>query len=377
MSDNPETPEPQTSRFLTLPLEVRLLVYDQLFRSTRLRFGTRQNQTDFSSVLGSEDAWRRFRSYRWRPAPHSLALLRVCSQTHLEAKSLWLSRVLFFFDDYDALQRKIDKLPNWALSQIRHLLVVVGDMNVDPFKSWMHPRSVLQLDTLIVLGMHQTETTRQQCRDFDMSTLSEFSHSRWSRAQIMNSNMLYSLLWHCQSLWKSFYYIALDKDTDLTFCADIGSPDYKHVLFDHTYSGLECPRDGTRKDGIACILEPTFNTTVPSRPKVYLNVYKQRHGATIIHQPSHLEDIGRTQELVVISGHASLADAHAEQAQETELTRIPSFLPSAATPPSLDAKTEFDTLVADRYRSILDYDWEMDWYPKPELVEDDLFEDPE
>lgn len=56
-----------------------------------------------------------------RPAPHSLAILRVCQQTHEETYDMWIQRVLFNFEDPQTMLNRLSEVPESTLAKIRHL----------------------------------------------------------------------------------------------------------------------------------------------------------------------------------------------------------------------------------------------------------------
>ena len=75
---------------------LREQIYDFLFVSTRVTFGQRSTG--------------RIRRKTLKPAPHSLALLRVCRQIYKEGKSFWLGRVLFNFENVEIF---LTSFPNY------------------------------------------------------------------------------------------------------------------------------------------------------------------------------------------------------------------------------------------------------------------------
>jgi hypothetical protein len=81
-----ETSKYKCSMFLELPGEIRNQIYETLFTSTRLSSG----------VWRSDKKWI-------KPAPNSLAIVRTCRQTNQEARSLWLGRVLFHFENIQSM----------------------------------------------------------------------------------------------------------------------------------------------------------------------------------------------------------------------------------------------------------------------------------
>lgn len=82
------------------------MIFKHLFDSTRLTFGTRQINHFFRNVI---------------PARNALAILRVCHQIYDEAGDLWISRVLFNFEDGMTLMDKLSSIPYETLIRIRHV----------------------------------------------------------------------------------------------------------------------------------------------------------------------------------------------------------------------------------------------------------------
>lgn len=120
-------------------------MYDFLFLSTRITFGTRFNDGIPKYMM---------------PAAHSLALLSACRQIFNETKTLWLQRLLFNFESVESLFDKLSSLPSTILSQIRHLRIR-QDSWILSFDDVEHCYTLvwilkllpgLRLDTLTVLG---------------------------------------------------------------------------------------------------------------------------------------------------------------------------------------------------------------------------------
>jgi hypothetical protein len=120
-------------------------VYDVLFLSTRVTFGTRFNDGIPKYIM---------------PAAHSLALLRVCRQIFDETKTLWVQRLLFNFESVESLFEKLSSLPSATLSQIRYLRTRQDSwiLSFDDVKYYHGLASILKLlpglrlDTLTVLA---------------------------------------------------------------------------------------------------------------------------------------------------------------------------------------------------------------------------------
>ncbi|KKA23931.1 hypothetical protein T310_2023 [Rasamsonia emersonii CBS 393.64] len=106
------TDEPAT-RFILLPAEIRLFIYDFVFASTRLTFGKR--------VMDNTNTAHAARIKR--PRSNSLALLRVCRLIYRETRDLWLNLVLFNFEDPRTLLDKLTPLSAATVSKIRRLRV--------------------------------------------------------------------------------------------------------------------------------------------------------------------------------------------------------------------------------------------------------------
>ncbi|KAH9882801.1 hypothetical protein J1614_000167 [Plenodomus biglobosus] len=102
------------SRLLCLPFELREEIWAYFFNSTRLSFGLRYSPRHGERFI--------------RPAPHSLALLRVCHQIHAETHDIWIQRVLFNFEDPQTMLNKFSDIPDSTLSRIRYLRLVGSPM---------------------------------------------------------------------------------------------------------------------------------------------------------------------------------------------------------------------------------------------------------
>lgn len=104
----------EPSRLLQLPRELRDEIWVYLFNSTRLSFGLRYTPGHGERFM--------------RPAPHSLAVLRVCHQVHTETRDLWVDRVLFNFEEAQTMLNRLSELPDATVSKIRHLRLVGSPM---------------------------------------------------------------------------------------------------------------------------------------------------------------------------------------------------------------------------------------------------------
>lgn len=102
------------SRLLSLPRELRDEIWTYFFNSTRLSFGLRYTPRHGERFI--------------RPAPHSLALLRVCHRIHAETRDSWIQRVLFNFEDPQTMLNKLSDIPDSTVSKIRHLRLVGSPM---------------------------------------------------------------------------------------------------------------------------------------------------------------------------------------------------------------------------------------------------------
>ena len=99
-----------------------------------------------------------------KPRPHALAILRVCRQMHHETHALWVSRILFNFEDISTLLNKLTVLPPSTLSQIKTLRIGGRALFLAP-GTFVHRREYyshvwalkflpeLSLDRLTVLGV--------------------------------------------------------------------------------------------------------------------------------------------------------------------------------------------------------------------------------
>ncbi|KAK2760362.1 hypothetical protein FQN54_002432 [Arachnomyces sp. PD_36] len=127
--------------FIQLPGEIRNMIYDFLFYSTRLAFGKRALRKWMFKII--------------KPALHSLAILRVCRQINTEAKDLWIDKVLFHFEDIPDMTHKLDDAPIGVVPKIRHMRLggrlittqTLGGMQC------LHLPLGMRLDTLTILGL--------------------------------------------------------------------------------------------------------------------------------------------------------------------------------------------------------------------------------
>ncbi|RAL63044.1 hypothetical protein DID88_004129 [Monilinia fructigena] len=143
-----------------MPAEMRLIIYKHLFDGTRVTFGYRRVGDEYRKVL---------------PSRNALAILRVCRQAHKEADELWISRILFSFEDNMTLLDKLSLLPIETLGQIKHLrtrmlghepFLLQGDFGDElAYKFLLFPG--LRLDTLtIVSGFCCNYSTAGHIKEF-------------------------------------------------------------------------------------------------------------------------------------------------------------------------------------------------------------------
>jgi hypothetical protein len=104
----------KTSRLLKLPRELRDEIWELAFDNTRLTFGLRYTP--------------RYGERYLKPAPHSLALLKVCRQVNIETRDIWIQRVLLNFEDPQTMLNRLAELPDSTLSKIRHLRLIGSPM---------------------------------------------------------------------------------------------------------------------------------------------------------------------------------------------------------------------------------------------------------
>ncbi|KAK3940173.1 hypothetical protein QBC46DRAFT_386147 [Diplogelasinospora grovesii] len=103
-------PNPQEgSLLMQLPQELRDEIYSYLFFSTRISSGER--------------AFGRIDHRRIVPIPNALALLRTCRRVHSEIGHSWLHKVLFSFEDPEAMLNKLANISIETRSMIRHVRV--------------------------------------------------------------------------------------------------------------------------------------------------------------------------------------------------------------------------------------------------------------
>ena len=98
---------PHASKLLELPRELRDEIFVIFFASTRLTFGLRHASGHGERVI--------------KPAPYSLGLVRACQQLNAETRDIWISHVLFNFEDPKTMLNKLSELPDSTVSKIRHM----------------------------------------------------------------------------------------------------------------------------------------------------------------------------------------------------------------------------------------------------------------
>lgn len=155
--------------FQQLPTEIRLKIYSQLFRSTRLSFAERH---------GHAVRKKRRLLACLRPAPNSLSLLRVCRRVTDEIGDSWLGQVLFIFRDPEIMLDKLTSLDSQNLSKLRHMRYseerldgVLRARNGNPLGHGYHLAHILKLlpglclDRLTVFGEARKEIRYRELDD--------------------------------------------------------------------------------------------------------------------------------------------------------------------------------------------------------------------
>lgn len=113
------------SRFLTIPLEIRKLIYDLLFQPTR-RIAIQaapQREYEYSPVTetGSTTWPVDFESWAITPHPQTSQFLRVCSQVHAEATPFLYSSRLFDLTYRDSFKLLLHNIGPSRFADIRHI----------------------------------------------------------------------------------------------------------------------------------------------------------------------------------------------------------------------------------------------------------------
>ncbi|KAI0836472.1 hypothetical protein F5Y06DRAFT_273548 [Hypoxylon sp. FL0890] len=149
--EHDDGPSQTTDYFSKLFPELRQKVYDYVFLSTRLTWGIRGVGTEPSDDVEIISK------------PNALALLRVNRQINSEIGDKWLHKVLFNFEEPEAMLDVLTAIPRDTLSKIRHVRVRgeqvpltyyegVGDETFYPLTSALKLLPGLRLDQLTVLG---------------------------------------------------------------------------------------------------------------------------------------------------------------------------------------------------------------------------------
>lgn len=106
----------ESSRFLQLPRELRDQIYKDIFETTRISYGEREDLRRCRRCLVNMTSGR----HHIVPKPHSLALLSICHQLHHETREIWMKYVLFNFHDARSMLNKLSSMPH-LIPKIRHL----------------------------------------------------------------------------------------------------------------------------------------------------------------------------------------------------------------------------------------------------------------
>jgi hypothetical protein len=131
-----------------IPPEIRLKIYEQVFRSTRITHGVVENPSDTDVV-----------STYTKPCPNALALLRVCRLFNREIDRTWISQVYFNFLEFWTMLAKLRPLSPDIRAKIRHIRLLSHSWGLQPDTPiFFNPIPAfgllfeLRLETLTVVG---------------------------------------------------------------------------------------------------------------------------------------------------------------------------------------------------------------------------------
>ncbi|KAJ3547096.1 hypothetical protein NM208_g1686 [Fusarium decemcellulare] len=157
---NPKAPsstgygaDPQSGSILfRLPPEIRLMIFSQLFHSTRVVFRSRTYTQGVQT--------------RKRSDPNVLAMIRTCHQARDEVGDTWVGQILFCFPAQAEMLDVLAPLHPKILGKIRYVRVFLR-VSLQVCPSWgyvkVHPAAVLRLlpclrlDTLTIIGFDEPE----------------------------------------------------------------------------------------------------------------------------------------------------------------------------------------------------------------------------
>jgi hypothetical protein len=104
---SPNVPQLHVPRLQQLPRELRDEIYSSYFGSIRLSQGKRQISPKTCILV--------------KTMPHALSLLRTCRQIYQETRLLWVSLVLFVFEDGESFFKTLASLSSEIIARIRHI----------------------------------------------------------------------------------------------------------------------------------------------------------------------------------------------------------------------------------------------------------------
>ncbi|KAL2023280.1 hypothetical protein VTK56DRAFT_3018 [Thermocarpiscus australiensis] len=148
--------------FRLLPQELRNMIYDYHFSSTRLAHGWTCIGPSFGDIV------------KIKPAPNALALLRSCRRAKAEIGHSWMNQVLFSFEDAEEMLDRLTTLTPAVLSTVRHVRVRGGNLMLryqgNRFVLYRLPSLLkllpgLRLETLTVFGCDATCTSYETLDD--------------------------------------------------------------------------------------------------------------------------------------------------------------------------------------------------------------------
>lgn len=228
------TQDPQDSSlfFQKLPPEIRLLVYSQIFSSTRLSFGKRTTL-----------AAGQLSNIRLRPAPNSLSALRVCRRVNDEIGDSWLGQVLFSFDDPETMLDKLADLDQQTLGKLRHMRYSCNHI--------LELKSHVLEDGEYLQWAYQLPAILKLLRGLRLDRLTVVGESM---AQ-MRYHLLDALVNHSDG-WKELYYLSNNS-------VMLGFGKHDKLFGKYEWDGdLRAPQPSTWIQGLAARDGPTASVTI-------------------------------------------------------------------------------------------------------------------
>lgn len=171
-----------TSRFLSVPIEIRELIYDIIFEPTATIkiSAAAQREYEYNTTTGTESTSfpADFESWAITPHPRSSQLLRVCRQFHIEASPFLYSLRTFDLTARESGKLLLHNIGPECFSKIRYisldwdaLQTFAWDLSKDDCRRGMAGLRCIQIASWRIRHMYGTSVRWRNVKSYERTTL--------------------------------------------------------------------------------------------------------------------------------------------------------------------------------------------------------------